>query len=200
MGKMGVTILARPELRDRLVHPAPGANGAPALAAPAPALPVITYNANTTIHMNGEDIQLIPVRAAHTDGDTMVFFPGQNVLMIGDFFRSLGYPNIDRANGGSLNGMIAGLGAAIGLCGPDTKVVPGHGVVTDRNGITAHRDMMLAVRDRVAEQIKQGKTAEQVVAAHPTADFDAKIPGAVQGTLNTGDRFVGQVYAELKGR
>ena len=103
MGKMGVTILARPELRNRLEHPNPGANGAPALAAPAPALPVITYNANTTIHMNGEDIQLIPVRAAHTDGDTMVFFPQENVLMSGDFFRSVGYPNIDRANGGSMN-------------------------------------------------------------------------------------------------
>lgn len=195
-GKMGVTILARPELRDRLEHPAPGAGGAPTPPAPAAALPVITYNANTTIHMNGEDIQLIPVRAAHTDGDTMIFFPGQNVLMIGDFFRSVGYPNIDRANGGSLNGMLAGIGAAIGLCGPDTKVVPGHGAITDRNGLTAHRDMILAVRDRVAEQIKQGKTSEQVVAAHPTADYDAKIPGVAQ----TNDRFVGQVYAELKGR
>jgi glyoxylase-like metal-dependent hydrolase (beta-lactamase superfamily II) len=200
MGMMGVTILARPELRERLEHPAPGANGAPTPVAPRSALPVITYNAPTTIHMNGEDIQLIPVRAAHTDGDTMVFFPGQNVLMIGDFFRSVGYPNIDRANGGSLNGMVAGIGAAIGLCGPDTKVVPGHGPVTDRNGLTAHRDMILAVRDRVAQQLKEGKTSEQVVASHPTADYDSKIPGAVQGNLNTGDRFVGQVYAELKGR
>ncbi len=200
MGKMGVTILARPELRNRLEHPNPGANGAPALAAPAPALPVITYDANTAIHMNSENIVLIPVRAAHTDGDTMVFFPQENVVMSGDFFRSVGYPNIDRANGGSLNGMIAGLGALIGLCGPDTKVVPGHGPITDRNGVTAQHDMMMVVRDRVREQIKQGMTMEQVVASHPTADLDAKVSGVVQAGVNTNDRFVGQVYAELKGR
>jgi glyoxylase-like metal-dependent hydrolase (beta-lactamase superfamily II) len=195
-GKMGVTILARPELRDRLVHPAPAANGQPSPPSPAAALPVITYNANTTIHMNGEDIQLIPVRAAHTDGDTMVFFPGQNVLMIGDFYRNAGYPNIDRANGGSLNGMLAGIGAAIGLCGPDTKVVPGHGAITDRNGLMAHRDMMLVMRDRVAALIKQGKTQEEVVASHPTADYDSRIPAVAQ----TNDRFIGQLYAELKGK
>jgi glyoxylase-like metal-dependent hydrolase (beta-lactamase superfamily II) len=195
-GKMGVTILARPELRARLEHPAPAANGQPTPPMPAPGLPVITYNTPTAIHMNGEDIQLIPVRAAHTDGDTMIFFPGQNVLMTGDFFRSLGYPNIDRANGGSLDGMLAGIGAAIGLCGPDTKVVPGHGAITDRNGLMVHRDMILVMRDRVAKQIRQGKTLEEVVAAHPTADYDSKIPGVAQ----TNDRFVGQLYAELKGK
>jgi cyclase len=200
MGKMGVTILARPELRNRLEHPNPGANGAPALAAPAPALPVITYDTNTAIHMNGENVVLIPVRAAHTDGDTMVFFPQENVVMSGDFFRSVGYPNIDRANGGSLNGMIAGLGALVGLCGPDTKVVPGHGPITDRNGVTAQRDMMLVVRDRVREDIKQGMTLEQVVASHPTAELDAKVSGVVQAGVNTNDRFVGQVYAEIKGQ
>jgi glyoxylase-like metal-dependent hydrolase (beta-lactamase superfamily II) len=195
-GRMGVTILARPELRERLAHPAPAASGTPTPPAAAAALPVITYDAPTTIHLNGEDIQLIPVRAAHTDGDTMVFFPTQKVLMTGDFFRSLGYPNIDRANGGSLKGMLAGIGAAIGLCGPDTKVVPGHGAITDRNGLTAHRDMILALRDRVAQQIQLGKTLDQVVASHPTADYDSKVPGVAQ----TNDRFVGQLYAELKGR
>jgi glyoxylase-like metal-dependent hydrolase (beta-lactamase superfamily II) len=200
MGKMGVTILARPELRNRLEHPNPGANGAPVLSAPAPALPLITYNANTTIHMNGEDIQLIPVRAAHTDGDTMVFFPEENVLMTGDFFRSVGYPNIDRGNGGSLNGMIAGLGAAAGLCDPDTKVVPGHGPVTDRNGITAQHDLLVEVRDRIEKQVKQGMTLEQVLASHPLADLDAKVSGVMQAGINTTDRLIGQVYAELKGR
>jgi glyoxylase-like metal-dependent hydrolase (beta-lactamase superfamily II) len=200
MGKMGVTILARPELRNRLEHPNPGANGAPVMAAPAPALPVITYNANTTIHMNGEDIQLIPVRAAHTDGDTMVFFPEENVLMTGDFFRSVGYPNIDRGNGGSLNGMIAGLGAAAGLCGPDTKVVPGHGPVTDRNTITAQHDLLVEVRDRIEKQVKQGMTLEQVLASHPLADLDAKVSGVMQAGVNTTDRLIGQVYGELKGR
>jgi cyclase len=194
LGKLGVVIMARPELRARLVKPAPAANGAPAPSAPAAALPVVTYTAKTTVYMNGEEIQLIPVPAAHTDGDTMVFFPGQDVLMMGDYFRTVGYPNIDRTNGGSLNGMLAGLQAAADLAKPSTKIVPGHGTITDKAGIAAHRAMIVAIRDKIAPLVQQGKTLEEVVAAKPTADFDAKVP--MPGT--TGDRFVGQVYAELK--
>jgi len=194
LGKMGVTIFAREELRNRLAHPAPGANGAPGSPAPAAALPVITYSSPLTFHMDGEDVQAIPIPKAHTDGDTLVYFPNANVIMIGDYFRSLGYPNIDRANGGSLPGMLAGIDAAIKLCNATTKVVPGHGEITDRNGLIAHRDMIIAIRDKIAPMVSQGKTLQEVVAAKPTADYDAKVPGV--GT--TGERFIGQVYAELK--
>ena len=194
LGKMGVTIFAREELRERLAHPAPGANGAPGTPAPAAALPVVTYNSPLTFHMDGEDVQAIPIPKAHTDGDTLVFFPNTNVIMIGDYFRSLGYPNIDRANGGSLTGMLAGIDTAIKLCNAQTKVVPGHGAITDRNGLIAHRDMIIAIRDKIAPMVSQGKTLPEVVAAKPTADYDAKVPGV--GT--TGERFIGQVYAELK--
>ena len=92
LGKLGVIILARPELRARLVKPAPAANGTTPPSAPAAALPVVTYTSKTTVHMNGEEIQLIPVPVAHTDGDTMVFFPGQDVLMMGDYFRTRRLP------------------------------------------------------------------------------------------------------------
>jgi cyclase len=194
LGKMGVTIFARPELLERLAHPAPGANGAPGTPAPAAALPVVTYNSPLTFHMDGEDVQAIPIPKAHTDGDTLVYFPNANVIMIGDYFRSLGYPNIDRANGGSLPGMLAGIDTAIKLCNPQTKVVPGHGAITDRNGLIAHRDMIIAIRDKIAPMVSQGKTLPEVIAAKPTADYDAKVPGV--GT--TGERFIGQVYAELK--
>jgi len=194
LGKMGVTIVAREELRNRLAHPAPGANGAPGTPAPAAALPVITYSTPLTIHMDGEDVQAIPIPKAHTDGDTLVYFPNANVIMIGDYFRSLGYPNIDRANGGSLPGMLAGIDAAIKLCNATTKVVPGHGEITDRNGLMAHRDMIIAIRDKIAPMVSQGKTLQDVLASKPTAAYDSKVPGV--GT--TGERFVGQVYAELK--
>jgi len=194
LGKMGVTIVAREELRNRLAHPAPGANGAPGTPAPAAALPVITYDSPITFHMDGENVQAIPIPKAHTDGDTLVYFPNANVIMIGDYFRSLGYPNIDRANGGSLPGMLAGIDKAISLCNATTKVVPGHGAITDRNGLIAHRDMIVAIRDKIAPMVSQGKTLPEVVAAKPTADYDAKVPGV--GT--TGERFIGQVYAELK--
>ena len=184
--KLGAVIFARNQLRARL------AQGQP--PAPPAALPMVTYDAPVTVHMNGEDIQLIPVPVAHTDGDTMVRFPVQDVLMTGDFFRSLGYPNIDRNNGGSLKGMLDGLNAIINTVGPTTKVIPGHGVVVDRQAVIAHRDIIMGVRDRVAQLVQQGKTAEEVTAAKPTSSFDARVPGGAM----TSDRFVGQLYAELK--
>ena len=144
--------------------------------------------------MNGEDVEAIPVRAAHTDGDTLVRFVKNDVLMTGDYFRSLGYPNIDRANGGTLQGMLDGLAQTIALCGPNTKVIPGHGATVDRAALVAHRDMIIAIRDKVAPLVRQGRSLEQVIASKPTADFDAKVPGV--GT--TGDRFIGQLFAELQ--
>ena len=135
LGKMGVTILARPQLRARLVKPNPGAGGAPATPAPAEALPLLTYDAPMTFHLNGEQVQLIPIPAAHTDGDTLVKFVNADVIMTGDFYRSAGYPNIDRANGGSMNGMVAGLNKIIELAGPSTKIVPGHGDIVDKTAV-----------------------------------------------------------------
>jgi cyclase len=191
--KMGTTIFSRGELRYRLAHPSPGANGTPGVAAPAAALPVVTYEGPVTIHMDGEEVQLIPIRRAHTDGDTLVHFVSNDVLMTGDYYRSIQFPNIDRANGGSLNGMIEGLGVTIGMAGPNTKIIPGHGPMVDRAAVITHRDMILAIRDKVAALVKQGKSEDEVLAAKPTSDFDS-IPNA----STTSERFVRQLYAELK--
>jgi cyclase len=193
-GKMGTIIFARDELRFRLAHPAPGANGAPGVAAPTIALPVVTYEGPVTFHMDGEDVRLIPIRRAHTDGDTLVYFPVNDVLMTGDYYRSIQYPNIDRTNGGSLNGMIEGLGVTIGLAGPNTKIIPGHGPTVDRAAVMAHRDMILAIRAKVAALVEQGKSVEDVLAAKPTSDYDATVPNS----STTSERFVRQLYAELK--
>jgi glyoxylase-like metal-dependent hydrolase (beta-lactamase superfamily II) len=184
--RMGATILARPELRDRL---AATPNISPI------ALPKVTYDNQVVLHLNGETIELIPIRRAHTDGDTLVHFVNNDILMTGDYYRSLGYPNIDRMNGGSLEGMLRGLALTASLAGPNTKIIPGHGATVDRNAVIAQRDIMLAVRDRVSKLIQQGKSQEEVVAAKVTSDFDPKVPG---GAGMTADRFVGQVYAELK--
>ena len=194
LAKTGATLLARPQLRERLAHPAPGANGQPGTPAPAGALPVLTYDSTITFHMNGEEIQAIPIRAAHTDGDTLVRFVNNDVIMTGDFYRSLGYPNIDRANGGSMRGMLEGLAQIVAMAGPKTKIVPGHGDTVDRTAVQWHRDMMMAVRDNVAKLEAQGKTLAEVVAAKPTAEFDAKVPSAA----TTSERFIGQLYAEIK--
>jgi glyoxylase-like metal-dependent hydrolase (beta-lactamase superfamily II) len=195
MARQGATIFARENLRARMLKPAPQANGQPGVPAPAMAVPTVTYDAPTTFHVNGEDVRLIPVPAAHTDGDTMVYFPNANVIMTGDFYRSTGYPNIDRANGGTMNGMLAGFDAIVALARADTKIVPGHGAVVDKTAVAAHKAMMMAVRDKVAALVRQNKTQEEVVASKPTAEFDARVTGA---TPATADRFVGQLYQELK--
>src|SRR5712671_4030884 len=170
LGKMGVTILAREQLRARLIKPNPGANGAPGVPAPPVALPTVTYDTPVTFHMNGEDVRLIPIPVAHTDGDTMVYFPKADVIMSGDFYRSTGYPNIDRANGGSLKGMLDGLNAIIQIAGPTTKIIPGHGLTVDKAAVAAHRDMIIALRDKVAPLVRMGKTQDEVLAAKLTAD------------------------------
>jgi cyclase len=193
-GKMGAIIFAREELRDRLMHPNPAANGTPGVPAPAAALPLVTYEGIVKLHINGEVVELIPIPKAHTDGDTMIYFPGLDIIMTGDFYRSVQYPNIDRNNGGTLNGLLDGLGVVIGLAGPNTKIVPGHGPVVGRAEVMANRDMILAVRDRVAQLIAQGKTQDEVLAANPTAEYDARVPNSKETT----QRFVTQLYAELK--
>jgi cyclase len=193
-GKLGATIISREELRYRLAHPNPNANGTPGVPMAAVGLPRMTYRDQLTMRMNGEEIQMIAIPRAHTDGDTLVVFPGLDVIMTGDFYRSVQYPNVDRANGGSLQGLIDGLGVVIGHAGPNTKIVPGHGPTVDRNAVVAHRDMALMVRDRVARLIDQGKSEDEVVAARVNADLDAKM----QEVGTTGERFVRQVYAELK--
>jgi cyclase len=195
IGKLGATIMARENLRARLMKPAPLANGQPGVPTAAVGLPVVTYDAPVVFHLNGEDVQLIPVPVAHTDGDTMVYFPNTNVIMTGDFYRSTGYPNIDRANGGTMTGMLAGFDAIIRLARPDTKIIPGHGAIVDKTAVAAHKAMMEGVRDKVAPLVRQGKTQEEVVAAKLTAEFDSKVTGV---TPMTADRFVGQLYQELK--
>jgi glyoxylase-like metal-dependent hydrolase (beta-lactamase superfamily II) len=186
--KMGATLLSREELRARLAKPAKG--DPPAAAA----LPVLTYRGPVTIRMNDEEVQLIPVPIAHTDGDTMIRFVNADIIMTGDFYRSVGYPNIDRNSGGTLNGMLAGLQTIVDLAGPNTKIIPGHGPIVSENAVTEHRNLMIALRDRVAPLVKQGRTQEEVVAAKVNADYDSK----VQEPGTTGERFITQLYAELK--
>jgi cyclase len=192
--KLGALVFSRDQLRARLEHPNPAADGTPGKPAPAPALPVVTYDGPVSIHLDGEDVRLLPIRSAHTDGDTLVSFTEHDILAVGDYYRGIGYPFVDLKSGGTLQGILDGLGATIGRCGPKTKVIPGHGPVTDRNALVAQRDLILAVRDKVAALVAQNKTLEEVIAAKPTADFDAQVPQGPQ----TAERFIGWLYAEVK--
>jgi glyoxylase-like metal-dependent hydrolase (beta-lactamase superfamily II) len=201
--RQGALTFAREELREGMLHPPPLANGSPAPQRDPAGLPVVTYGmgAPVKLHMNGEIVDFIPVRAAHTGGDTMIRFENANLIMIGDFYRNYGYPYIDIANGGSLKGMLEALDAMMKLAGPDTKLVPGHGTVINRNDLIPYRDMILAVQGKVQQLIAQGKSLQDVLAAKVTAPFDAKVPGGLlaAGAAGTSaDRFVTEVYQELK--
>jgi cyclase len=199
--KMGALLFAREELREELQRPPASGNAAPPRD-PA-RLPVITYGLGDPLkfRMNGEVVDLIPVRAAHTGGDTMVRFENADVIMIGDFYRNYGYPFIDTNNGGTLKGALEALGATMKIAGPRTKLVPGHGTIINRADIVPYRDMILGVQAKVQQMISQGKTEQEVLAAKVTAPYDAKVPGGLlpAGTGTSADRFVSMVYSQLKG-
>jgi cyclase len=194
LAKQGVLIFSRDQLRARMVSPNPAPDGTPGRPAPLQALPVVTYDGPVTVHLNGEDVQLIPVRVAHTDGDTLVRFAQHDILAVGDYIRSLGYPRIDRASGGTLAGLLAALDETVARAGPGTKIIPGHGAIMDRNGVIAQRELIAKMRDRIAPMVSAGKSVEEVIAAKPTADTDAQVPQGAQ----TSEQFIRWLFAELK--
>jgi cyclase len=197
--KLGAIIFGRDQVRERLAHPNPSPDGTPGKAAPALALPTVTYDGPVSIHLDGEDVRLLPIRNAHTDGDTLVILPKHDILVVGDYYRGIGYPFADLKRGGSLQGILDGLGVTIRLAGPRTRIIPGHGPETDRCGLIDQRDMILTVRDKVAILISQNRTLEEVLAAKPTAEFDAQVRGDPSAAaFVTGDEFVTWLYKEVK--
>jgi glyoxylase-like metal-dependent hydrolase (beta-lactamase superfamily II) len=198
--KKGALLLAREELREELLHQPAG--GAASSSDPA-RLPVMTYGMGDPIkfRMNGEVVDLLPVRAAHTGGDTMIRFENADAIMIGDFYRNYGYPFIDTNNGGSLQGALDALEYTMKLAGPNTRLIPGHGTIIHRGDIVPYRDMILDVQSKVQALIDQGKSEREVLAAKVTAPYDAKVPGGLlaAGAVSSAGRFVSMVYAQLKG-
>jgi cyclase len=194
--KLGVTILGRPKLLAQLVTPRPAPNGQTPAPSPAGAHPIVLYDNPLTVNLNGETVQMIPLAPAHTDGDTAVKFVKGDVLMTGDVFRSEGFPAAAITNGGSVLGLLQALDILIANSGPATKVVPGHGPVTDRAALVFHRDMAATVRDRVRQAIREGKTLEQIRAAKPTGEFEAR----VGGPANFINGFIDALFNELSAQ
>jgi glyoxylase-like metal-dependent hydrolase (beta-lactamase superfamily II) len=195
--KQGAVIFAREELRDGMVRLSQAPNAASNPVANPAGFPVVTYGMGppVKIHMNGEIVDFIPIRAAHTGGDTNIKFEKANVLFIGDFYRNYGYPFIDINNGGSLKGMLEGLDLTLQSADANTVIVPGHGTLIKRDAILPYREMILEVTDKVHEMIRQGKNLQEVLAAKVTAPYDGKVAG---GTGSSAERFVSAVYQELK--
>ena len=180
LGNMGVLILARDEVRVRLGKQAPKV-----------ALPVLTYSDAITIHLNGEEVYAFSVPPAHTDGDTFIHFKDSDVVHTGDVFRTAAFPVIDTNNGGTLTGTLEALGRLIGVAGPNTKILPGHGAVSSRDDVIGFRDMVLDVSGQVAGLLEMNISYEQVAAADPSAAYNAQ--------YGDPDRFLRALFIELGG-
>jgi len=179
IGEGGGVIIAHDNIRKRMT--AAQFNhfmGSETPAWPDAALPVVTFNDRVTLHLNGEAVTAYHVPRGHTDGDSIIHFPESNVLHMGDIFFHGLYPYIDLDAGGTIQGMIGAVELGLDLADGTTKVVPGHGPLTDRAGLQAYHAMLVEIRDRVQALIDQGLSREQVVAARPTAQWDEELGNA----------------------
>jgi cyclase len=139
---------------------------------PDSAPPVITYDTAMSFFIDGVAVQIEHVASAHTDGDSVVFFEGVDVVHAGDTFFNGLYPYIDVDGGGGIDGMIAASALILERAGPDTQIIPGHGPLADRSDLETYLTMLRATRRAVAAALERGETADQMVAAGLLADFD----------------------------
>jgi cyclase len=195
----GAAILAHINVLNRMS--APTGTQAPS---PDGGWPTSTFLSDQKkLYFNGEGIDILHQPAAHTDGDSIVFFRRSDVISTGDIFTTNAYPIIDLAGGGSIQGTIAALQNIVDLIIPvygqegGTMVVPGHGRLCDFGDVLNFREMAIIIRDRIQDMIKKGMTLEQVKAARPTQDYDP-LYGSSTGFWTT-DKFVEAVYKSLKG-
>jgi len=182
--KEGVTVVSQINVRNRLTAGTTnGLTGVKTPPAPESALPSKTYTEISKIRLAGRVADLKHVANAHTDGDTYVWFKTANVLSTGDTFTNGRYPNIDFANGGNVNGMIAAADTYLKLINAKSRIVPGHGPIADKAALQQYRTMLVTARDRMAKLVKDGKSEDDVVAAKPFADLDRNwAPTELAGT------------------
>jgi len=176
--------------------------------APEKAWPNETYHVDykklAAEYRGGEQIELIYMPAAHSDGDSIVWFRHADVIATGDIFMESSYPIIEVANGGTINGVIDALNKILDLAFADfrsqggTMIVPGHGRLCDMADVAYYRDMLTIVRDLVQEMIRKGMTLEQVKTAKPTFPWDGRY-GSTSGRWTT-DMFVEAVYKTLSAK
>jgi cyclase len=185
----GATVVAQQAVLDRMSQAKP--------PLPFAALPEDTYHEDMKLShfFNGEAVVLLHQPAAHTDGDSFVWFRGSDMIATGDIFSNTSYPFIDLQNGGSIQGELAALNRLLDMAVAEfrteggTLIIPGHGRICDIADVAYYRDMVTIVRDRVQDMIKRDMTLDQIKAAKPTADWDPR--------YGSGDRFVEAIYRGL---
>ena len=207
IAKIGATIFAHDNVRIRLLGGLPpGAAPAQAPAnavppTPAIALPVVTYRDIVNLHINGEEITIIPSpKPSHTDGDCFIYFKNSDVLAMGDVYTT-DYPAINPGQGGTSQNFIDNWNYALDrFIGPNTKIVPGHGQISTRADLIALRDAVSTIRDRFQKMVKDGMTLEQVKSARPTKEFDQRFSLETVGhnEIVSTDAWYGIMFNEAK--
>jgi glyoxylase-like metal-dependent hydrolase (beta-lactamase superfamily II) len=196
IGKGGAVIIAHDNIRKRMTQSEFSHfwnEDSPTW--PEAALPVVTFNDQVTLHLNGEQAVVHHVPRGHTDGDAIVHFSGSNVIHMGDIYFYGLYPYIDLDGGGTVQGMIAAVELALSIADENTKVIPGHGPLSDKAGLSEYRDFLSEARDNVQALVEKGMSLEDTIAAKPTAKWDS-ILGEV---WITPAQFVTFIYNSLTG-
>ena len=192
-------IIAHDNVRKRLESGGGAGNGGSVhmefKPAPKEALPIITFDHDVTVHLNGEDIRALYFPAGHTDGDSVIFFPKSNVVHMGDDFVTYGFPFIDVDSGGSIDGMIDGVEKVIGQVPADVKIIPGHGPISSVTDVRAYLDMLKATREVVTNAIKDGKTLDQMKQAKLLEPWKK-----YSGDFIKSDAFLETLYNSLTGQ
>lgn len=186
-GRMGTTIFGHDNVRSQME-----------IAGYAEEPPLITFNDELSFHINGETVHVFKVPNAHTNGDVFIKFRGSNVVHTGDVYRTTTYPYIDVNNGGSYIGTIDALNLLLAVSDADTKIIPGHGGVSNVAEVTAFRDMLVVIRDRVGEAIREGMSLEEIQSAGLTAEYDER--WAADGRIGGADTMLSAVYADMAGQ
>lgn len=197
LGKAGALLVAHENVRRRMsTEQFIQAFNQKVPPSPQAALPVITFAADVTLHLNGDEIRAFHVPPAHTDGDAIVHFRKANVLHMGDLFFTGMYPFIDLSSGGSVDGVIAAADIALKMIDARTRIIPGHGPVGDGSALRAYQSMLVTVRDRIKPLVSTGRTLAEVKKAAPTKDLDPKWG---QGFMN-GEQFTEIAFRSYGGK
>lgn len=195
LGEAGAIIVAHDNVRERMsTEQFMVAFDRTVPASPEAALPVVTFNDTVTFHWNDDTITVEHTPHAHTDGDSIVHFEQADVLHMGDTFFNSGYPFVDMGSGGTVQGIIAAAERGLELAGESTRIIPGHGEITDRAGLERYHRMLTTITGRVRDRIAQGQSLETIRSADVTEEFDERW----SSNFIDSDRFVGFVYRSLE--
>ena len=173
-GKSGTILIAHEAVRKRMGSPSER-NGNVRPASPLAALPEITFTEELTLHLDSlRTLHVIHVAPSHTDGDSYIYLPEDNVLHMGDNFSNGGFPFIDLNSGGDINGLVKNLNIALFMVDEDTRIIPGHGPVANRSRLRAYRDMVETLRSRVQKAADSGKSLEETLEMGLSKEWDAE--------------------------